>query len=211
MAKSTTGRARFKLQRALGLELPGLGKPGALERRPYGPGVHGNRRKKISDYAIRLKEKQKLLYHYGLRERQLVRYVRNSKRDRSGRPWMEVMLTDLERRLANVIFRLNWAPSMPAAAQMVSHGHVLVNDKKVDRASFSVKVGDVISLSRKGRKNQLFKYSQETPRMHAVPANYTLSERGDEQLATMQELPLPGDVPFDFESQLVIEYYWKVK
>ena len=61
-------------------------KRGPLERRPYGPGVHGNRRKKISDYAIRLKEKQKLLYHYGLREKQLVKYVRNSKRDTSGKP-----------------------------------------------------------------------------------------------------------------------------
>ena len=130
MAKSTTSRARFKMQRALGLELPGLGKPGALERRPYGPGVHGNRRKKISDYAIRLKEKQKLLYHYGLREKQLVQYVRLAKRDRSGRPWMDVMLTTLESRLSNVIFRLNWAPSIPAAAQIISHGQVLVNGKK---------------------------------------------------------------------------------
>ena len=91
MAKSTTGRARFKMQRALGLELPGLGKAGALARRPYGPGVHGNRRRKISDYAIRLKEKQKLLYHYGLRERQLVNYVKASKRDNSNLPWMEVI------------------------------------------------------------------------------------------------------------------------
>ena len=80
MAKSTTGRPRFKLQRSLGVELPGLGKPGALARRPYSPGIHGNKRKKISDYAVRLKEKQKLLYHYGLREKQLVRYVQLAKK-----------------------------------------------------------------------------------------------------------------------------------
>ena len=118
MAKATTGRPRFKIQRALGLELPGLGKAGALERRPYGPGVHGNRRKKISDYAVRLKEKQKLLCHYGLRERQLVRYVKFAKRHSAGRPWMEALIITLECRLNNVIFRLNWAPSILAASQI---------------------------------------------------------------------------------------------
>ena len=211
MAKSTTGRARFKMQRALGLELPGLGKPGALERRPYGPGVHGNRRKKISDYAIRLKEKQKILYHYGLREKQLVKYVRTAKCDNSGRPWMDVMLCTLESRLSNVIFRLNWAPSIPAAAQMISHGQVLVNGKKNDRSSFILKPGDVVSLSPKGYKNQLFKFAQESPRMHAAPANYNVETKGEEKIATMAQPPLSEDVPFDFESQLVIEYYWKVK
>ena len=199
------------MQRALGLELPGLGKPGALERRPYGPGVHGNRRKKISDYAIRLKEKQKLLYHYGLRERQLVTYVRTAKRDRSGRPWMEVMLTTLESRLSNVIFRLNWAPSIPAAAQMISHGQILINGKKNDRSSYILRKGDVVSLSSKGYKNQLFKFSQESPRMHAAPANYNIETKSEAPVATMEQPPLVEDVPFDFESQLVIEYYWKVK
>ncbi|EQC49720.1 ribosomal protein S4/S9 N-terminal domain protein, partial [Bacteriovorax sp. DB6_IX] len=92
MAKSTTARSRFKIQRALGVELPGLGKSGALERRPYGPGVHGNRRKKISDYAVRLKEKQKLMFHYGLREKQLVTYVKQAKKNTAGKPWMEVLI-----------------------------------------------------------------------------------------------------------------------
>lgn len=210
MAKSTTSRARFKMQRALGLELPGLGKEGALERRPYGPGVHGNKRKKISDYAIRLKEKQKLLYHYGLREGQLVNYVRKAKRDTSGKPWMDVMLVNLESRLSNVIFRLNWAPSILAAGQMVSHGQVLVNGKKVNKSSFTVKKGDVIALASKGYKNQLYKFSQETPRMHAVPANYKVDGE-EEKKATLVEPPIPRDVPFDLDSQLVIEYYWKVK
>ena len=211
MAKATTGRPKFKMQRALGLELPGLGKPGALKRHPYPPGVHGNKRKKISDYAIRLKEKQKLLYHYGLRERQLVGQVKVAKRDRSGRPWMEVMLVRLESRLSNVIFRLNFAPSIMAASQMISHGQILVNDKKVDRQSYLVKKGDTISLSPKGAKNQLFKFAQESPRMHAVPSNYDVESRGEGKLAKVMALPLMEDVPFEFESQLVIEYYWKVK
>ncbi len=210
MAKSTTNRARFKIQRALGVELPGLGKSGALERRPYGPGVHGNKRKKISDYAVRLKEKQKLVYHYGLREKQLVTYVKQAKRDNSDMPWMELLLTNLESRLNNVVFRAGFAPSILAASQMVSHGQVKVNGKKVDRSSYVVQKDDVISLSDKGYANQLYKGTQETPRMAVVPACYNI-EGGDNKTAKLIDKPLPSDVPFDFEPQLVIEYYWKVK
>jgi small subunit ribosomal protein S4 len=209
MAKSTTGRSRFKLQRALGIELPGLGKAGALERRPYGPGVHGNKRKKISDYAIRLKEKQKLLFHYGLREKQLVTYVKKSKRVK-GRAWMDTLVISLETRLTNVLFRLNFAPSIPASAQMISHGQVLVNGKRVDRGSYHIEKGDVISLTEKGYKNQSYLRSQESPRLPAVPASYKL-DGADNKTATLQELPLPADIPFEFEGQFVIEYYWKVK
>lgn len=209
MAKSTTGRSRFKMQRALGLELPGLGKAGALERRPYGPGVHGNKRKKISDYAVRLKEKQKLVYHYGIREKQLVTYVKKSKKVKE-RAWMDTLIMTLEQRLTNVIFRLNWAPSIPAAAQMVSHGQVMVNGKRLDRASYIVQKGDTISLTEKGYKNQTYKQSQETPRLPAVPACFQV-DGSEQKKATLTELPLPSDIPFEYEGQLVTEYYWKVK
>ena len=167
-AKSTTKQSRFKLQRSLGTVLPGLGKPGALERRPYGPGVHGNKRKKISDYAVRLKEKQKLLYHYGIREKQLVNYVKSAKKIKD-RAWMETLIINLEQRLNNVVFRLGWAPSIPAANQMVSHGQILVNGKKLDRASYVVKKGDVLTLSEKGFNNQLFIQSQKSPRLPSIP------------------------------------------
>ena len=208
MAKATTGKSRFKIQRALGLELPGLGKAGALERRPYGPGVHGNRRKKVSDYAVRLKEKQKLVFHYGLRERQLVTYVKQAKKNKT-RAWMDTMIVGLESRLNNVVFRLNWAPSMSASSQMVSHGQVKVNGKKVDKSSFVVKKGDVITLSDKGYANQIYKGSIESPRMATVPACFNIE--ADKKKATMIDFPLTSDVPFAFEAQLVIEYYWKVK
>ena len=209
MAKSTTGRARFKLQRALGLELPGLGKPGALDRRPYAPGIHGNKRKKISDYAIRLKEKQKLLYHYGLREKQLVNYVKSAKKDKT-RAWMETMLINLERRLNNVIFRLNWAPSIPAAAQMISHNQILINGKKVNRSSYLVNKGDVIELTEKGYNNQLYKQSLESPRLPSIPACYQV-EGSEKRKATLIEMPLPSDIPFEYSGQLVTEFYFKVK
>lgn len=213
MAKATTGKAHFRIQRALGLELPGLGKSGALERRPYAPGIHGNRRKKISDYAVRLKEKQKLVYHYGLREKQLVQYVKLSKRQalNMGKPWLDVLLSTLESRLNNVIFRLNWAPSILASSQMVSHGQILVNGKKVDRASFLVKSGDIIELTEKGYKNQLYKQCLETPRLPSVPACWKIEGNDDKKKATLVAHPLPEDIPFEFAGQLVIEHYWKVK
>lgn len=211
MAKATTGVSRFKIQRALGIELPGLGKAGALERRPYGPGVHGNKRKKISDYAVRLKEKQKLLYHYGLRERQLIKYVKFAKRHSGDRPWMELMVSNLERRLNNVVFRLNWAPSIPSASQMVAHKQVKVNGKVVDKASFVVKVGDVIELTEKGYKNQNYKRSVETPRLPSVPACFKIEGNDDARKGEMIALPLPEDIPFEYNGQLVVEHYWKVK
>ena len=122
-------RHSFKTQRRLGLELPGLGKSGALSRRPYPPGESGNKRKKYSDYALRLEEKQKLRLNYILTERQLRRFIRDSK---TGQPanWVNSLAGRLERRLDNVVFRLGFAPSIPAARQLVSHGHILVDGKK---------------------------------------------------------------------------------
>lgn len=206
MSRSTTGRSRFKIQRSLGLELPGLGKAGALERRPYGPGQHGNKRKKISDFAVRQKEKQKLRYHYGLREGQLVNYVKKAKKDKS-RAWMDTLLITLERRLANVIFRLNWAPSMLAANQMVSHGHVQVNGKKINVAGYTIQKGDVLSLTERGLKSLNFTQAQATPRLPSIPACYSL----ETNKAKVVDLPLPSDIPFEYEGQLVTEFYWKVK
>jgi len=210
MAKSTTGRSKFKIQRAIGAELPGLGKPGALDRRPYGPGVHGNKRKKVSDFAVRLKEKQKLLFHYALREKQLVKQVKLSKRDKS-RAWMDSLIINLESRLVNVIFRMNFAPSMAAAAQMISHGQITVNGKRVKVGGFVVKKGDIVSLSEKGHNNQLFKQAQDSPRLPAVPACYKIDMVGGAVQGTKIDDPLSTDIPFEFDKQLVTEYYWKVK
>jgi small subunit ribosomal protein S4 len=92
MAKHTMGKkSAFKIQRRLGVELPGLGKAGALERRPYGPGMHGMKRKKLSDFTIRLMEKQKVRFHYGIREGQLVNLVKKSKKDTS-RAWVDTLV-----------------------------------------------------------------------------------------------------------------------
>ena len=95
MAKPSTSTGRFKVQRALGVEIPGLGKPGALERRPYPPGQHGQRRRKLSDYSIQLREKQKFRYHYDLREKQIINAVKKAKKNKE-KAWVETLIVTFD-------------------------------------------------------------------------------------------------------------------
>lgn len=211
MSKTTMGkRSAFKIQRRLGVELPGLGKAGALERRPYGPGQHGMKRKKLSDYTIRLMEKQKLRFHYGLREKQLRNLVIKCKKNRS-RSWVDSLVISLESRLDNIVFRLNWAPSIAAARQMVSHGHIAINGKKCTIGSATVSVGDVITITDKGAKSGNYLQAKARPRLSAVPAYLSVEADGEKEKAKILSEALPEDIPFAFEKRLVIEYYWKLK
>lgn len=210
MAKIDMGRARFKIQRRLGVELPGLGKAGALERKPYGPGQHGMQRKKLSDYTVRLLEKQKVMFNYGLRESQLRNYVKNAKKIKTA-SWVDTMIINLESRLDNVVFRLNWAPSTPAARQMVSHKHIKVNGKVVNVPGYQVQPNDVIEISDKGAKSGNYLQAKVRPRISSVPAFLTKEASGEKEKAKMVAKPLAEDIPFAFEKRLVIEYYWKVK
>src|SRR5882757_2446349 len=143
-----SNRTKFKMQRALGLELPGLGKPGALEKRNYPPGQHGKSagKRKLSEFGTQLKEKQKILFHYGLREEQLRRFVRDARRIQASN-WVENLVGLLERRLDNVVFRLGFARSMAAARQLVSHGHVMVNGRILTIGSAVLRVGDFVRLT----------------------------------------------------------------
>ncbi|MBD64225.1 MAG: 30S ribosomal protein S4 [Halobacteriovoraceae bacterium] len=203
-------RSAFKIQRRLGVELPGLGKAGALERRPYGPGMHGMKRKKLSDYTIRLMEKQKLRFHYGLREKQLRNLVVKCKKDTS-RSWVDSLVINLESRLDNVIFRLNWAPSIAAARQMVSHGHIKINGQKVTIGSATVNVGDEITITDKGAKSGNYLQAKARPRLSAIPAFLSTEKDGEKEKAKVMSEALPEDIPFAFEKRLVIEFYWKLK
>lgn len=204
------GRSRFKIQRRLGVELPGLGKAGALERKPYGPGQHGMQRKKLSDYTVRLVEKQKVMFNYGLREGTLVNYVKKSKKVKTG-SWVDTMIVTLESRLDNVVFRLNWAPSTPGARQLVTHKHIKVNGKVVNVPGYLVQPNDVIEITDKGAKSGNYLQAKVRPRISAVPAFLTKEASGEKEKAKMVAKPLPEDIPFAFEKRLVIEYYWKIK
>ncbi len=199
-------KARFRVQRRLGTELPGLGKMGALERRPYPPGEAGNKRKKFSNYALQLEEKQKVMFHYCLREKQLRRFIRDAKRGSAAKSWVNTLAGLLELRLDNTIFRLGLAPSIRGARQLVSHGHVLVNNKKVDIGSFVLKSRDVISLKDKSYEHQIVLQSREGPRMD-LPDFLEKSEKDGKTMGTVKSTPGTGSIPFGFNTNLFAEYY----
>ena len=201
-----TGKtARFRIQRRLGTELPGLGKPGALERRPYPPGESGNKRKKYSDYALRLEEKQKLRLHYGLKEHQLRRFIRNAKTG-SGSHWVNKLIGLLERRLDNVVFRLGLAPSMRSARQLVSHGHVLVDGQKVNIPSAVLKLGQAVTLKEKSEKNQIVLVGTQNPRMD-VPDFLKKEDQAGKFKGTVLSVPGLEYIPFKCDTGLFTEYY----
>ena len=206
MAKKQVGKvARFKLQRRLGTELPGLGKPGALERRPYPPGENGNKRRKYSDYALRLEEKQKIRVHYGLREEQLRRFIRNAKKG-SATNWVKKLMGLLECRLDNLCFRLGFAPSIRSARQLVSHGHVLVNGKTVNVGSYVVPQGAKVSVAEKSRTNQIVLRAIQAPRLE-VPDYLRKESDGGFDVGIVQAMPGTEHVPFQFDAGLFTEYY----
>ena len=198
-------KAKFKTQRRLGVELPGLGKPGALERRPYPPGESGNKRRKYSDYALRLEEKQKLRYHYVLKERQLRRFIRNSKSGQSTH-WVNKLAGLLEKRLDNVIFRLGFAPSIPAARQLVTHGHILVDGQKVNIPSYVLKKDQKVSIKQKSLKNQIVLQGLQNPRLD-MPDYLKKEEKAGQIVGVLQAEPNIEHIPFPFNTGLFTEYY----
>ncbi len=198
----------WKIQRALLCELPGLGKPGALERRPYPPGQHGQGKRKFSEYASRLREKQKVLFHYGLREEQLRRFVKKAKLGRST-DWMSTLIGLLETRLDNVIFRLGFASSIASARQLIRHGKVLVNGKKLNIPSAQVEPGKEISLSERGYQGQIYQNCIKQPRL-MLPDWLEHTPQGDLKKGKVKVVPGGEAIPFPFEDRLVAEYYSKI-
>ena len=198
-------KPRFKTQRRLGTELPGLGKPGALERRPYPPGESGNKRKKYSDYALRLEEKQKLRCNYVLKERQLRRFIRDSKKGQSAN-WLNKLACLLESRMDNVVFKLGFAPSLPAARQLISHGHVLLDGKKATISSAIVKKDQEISLKDKAAKSQTVLQGLQEPRMK-MPDFLRKEEKNGQLIGILQGTPGLEHIPFSFDAGLFTEYY----
>jgi small subunit ribosomal protein S4 len=192
---------RVRAMRALGVQLPGLSKK-SFERRPYPPGQHGQARRKMSEYGLRLIEKQKLCRNYGVTERQLRRLM-IAARTAQG-PTGERLLELLESRLDNVVFRAGFAKTIPAARQLVNHGHVTVNGKKVDIASFQVKPQQVIGLRQRSRE-----LAHVVGSLDAGPGFDTswLSVNKGDRSATIVTAPDAASVPFTVSVQLVVEFY----
>jgi small subunit ribosomal protein S4 len=155
---------RLRITRRLG-SLPGLTRK--EPRRAYPPGQHGQNRKKRSEYAIRLEEKQKLRMNYGITEKQMLRYMRKARRA-TGSTGL-VLLQLLEMRLDNTVFRLAMGPTIPGARQLVNHGHVTVNGRVVDIASYQCRPGDVIGVRNREGSKKLVEANLQYPGLANTP------------------------------------------
>lgn len=178
----------------------------AFERRAYGPGQHGqNRFKKLSDYALQLREKQKVKNMYGMLESQFRLFFK--KADRAKGVTGEILLRMLEQRLDNVVYRLGFAGSRTQARQLVLHNHFLVNDRKVNIPAYQVSVGDVITLKEKSRKNELITDNLEGGARRGVPAWLELDAANFQ--ATVKALPSREEITMPIQEQLIVELYSK--
>ncbi|MGD1712175.1 30S ribosomal protein S4 [Hydrocoleum sp. CS-953] len=191
---------RLRIVRRLG-DLPGLTRKSA--RRAYPPGQHGQNRRKRSEYAIRLEEKQKLLYNYGLSERQLLRYVKKARRAAGSTG--QVLLQYLEMRLDNTVFRLGMAPTIPGARQLVNHGHVTVNGKVVSIASYQCKPGEVISVKEKEKSKEMVKTNLQYPGLANIPSHLEFDK--DKLVGKVNGVVEREWVALQINELLVVEYY----
>jgi small subunit ribosomal protein S4 len=200
MARYTGPRVR--ISRRFGI--PIFGPTKYLERRNYGPGVHGPKsRRKTTDYGLGLIEKQKLKYYYGLLERQF-RGVYEKALKRRGVTG-EQMLQILETRLDNVVFHLGFANTRAAARQMVSHGHVSVNGRKVNVPSFALKVNNVVEVKNNNVSRQLATKNMEISTSRSVPDWLILSK--EEFKGTVMRIPTREEIQPIANEQAVVEFY----
>jgi small subunit ribosomal protein S4 len=177
----------------------------AIEKRAYPPGQHGKRRVKIVGYGHQLREKQKVKRIYGVLERQFRRYFQDSAR-RKGVTG-HVLLQNLERRLDTVCVRIGFASSQAGARQLVSHGHVTVDGRRVDIPSFRVRPGQVVELSEKMRKNLSVQESLATAAGRSIPDWIEFDAPAFK--ATVKDLPTRDHVTLPIQEQLIVELYSK--
>ncbi len=177
----------------------------AVTRRVYAPGQHGQQRKKLSEYGIQLREKQKARRFYGILERQFRRYfeMATKKKGVTG----ENLLQILESRLDNVVYRLGLATSRPEARQLVNHGHFTVNGKKVNIPSYLVKVGDVIAVREKSKNSPKFKAIREVTEGKLIPKWLELD--ADNLTGQVVSLPAREDIDIPIQEHLIVELYSK--
>ncbi len=194
---------KSKISRRFGVPIFGPSK--ALERKNYNPGMHGPKgsRRKQSEYAIALAEKQKLRFQYGVLERQFRRYfhIATNRRGVTG----EILLQLLETRLDNVVYRLGFANSRAAARQLVSHGHVTVNGRKVDVSSYSVRPGDKISIKDRPASRSLAARFLELTQIVTIPE--WLEADKENFAGTVLRVPTRDEIAPIVNEQLIVELY----
>ena len=195
---------RLRIVRRFQQQLPGLTrKVDGVRTNP--PGQHGERRVRASDYRLRLQEKQKLRFNYGLTERQLRKYFREANRRKgdTGKNLLQL----LESRFDSVVFRLGFAPTIPAARQLVNHGHFTVNGNKVNIPSYALSTGDVISPREKSRNHPVIQETLGQPSL-SLPEYLDLDENKLE--GAVKRMPEREDIPVEVQENFVVEFYSRV-
>ena len=194
---------KSKISRRFGV--PIFGPTKALERKNYAPGMHGPKgsRRKQSEYAVALGEKQKLRYQYGILERQFRRYfeIASSRRGITG----EILLQLLETRLDNVVYRLGFANSRAAARQLVNHGHVTVNGKKVDIPSYNVRAGDKVAIRERTASRSLVSRFLELTQINPVPDWLEVDKESFS--GVVNRIPSRDEIAPIVNEQLIVELY----
>ncbi len=206
MARYTASVCRLCRREGAKLYLKGsrcYSKKCAFERRPSPPGQHGVRRRKVGDYGLQLREKQKVRRTYSVLERQFKNYFDSA----DARPGVtgENLLRMLELRLDNAVFRMGFATSRAAARQLVAHGHFAVNGRPTNVPSYQLKSGDRVEVRESRRNREPFKVAKETLRSHQPPD--WLSIDAAKLSGTVLDQPRRDQMPLDLNEQLVVEYY----
>jgi small subunit ribosomal protein S4 len=175
----------------------------AIERRNYPPGQHGQARPKFSDYAVQLREKQKMKRIYGLLERQFRKTVREAGRMRGVAG--ENVLALLERRLDSTVYRLGFATSRAEARHLVRHGHFMVNGRSVSVASYRVKPGDEVGLTARGKRAARVLQALESLEVRTVPSWLEVDKQN--RVGRVTGSPVRGEITLPMQEQLIVEYY----
>jgi len=175
----------------------------AVDKRPYAPGQHGQGRKRTTEYGMQLREKQKARRYYGVLENQFERYYEEAARRRGVTG--ETLLQLLESRLDNVVYRLGFAASRAEARQLVRHGHIQVNGRRVDIPSFLVKEGDVVSVREKSRDNARLKELAELIPSRTIPAWLELDV--ENWTAKVLRRPARDEIDAPVQEQQIVEFY----
>ncbi len=191
--------SKWKRSRRLNFSLSETGKE--LKKRAYAPGQHGQDKKKLSEYGRQLAEKQKLRDLYGVNEKQFIRLFRiaSASQEVTGTAFMTI----LESRLDNLVYRMGFASTRPQARQLVNHGHILVNGKKIDIPSYICKAGDKISLKEKSRDLSIVKAALEANA--ATPRYITVDVEKKE--GTFTRLPERSELSQEINESLIVEFY----
>jgi small subunit ribosomal protein S4 len=199
-----------KIERRLGVDLGLKGErrlagKSALEKRPYAPGQHGQRRTKISDYGLQLREKQKAKFMYGISEKQMVKVYKEAAANEGNTG--NIMIQLLERRLDNVVYRMGFATTRNFARQLTTHGHVLVDGKRVDIPSYRVKPGQKVEIREKSKSNPQIVRAVELTAQTGIAEWVDVDK--DKVFGIFTRVPEREEIAIPVEERLIVELYSK--